>query len=100
MTHRFLKSPFILATSSGLVAIVVDLLWVVSELALTLGYSTEMIHIIVRIIVGLGLISALGIGLYAIKLYSTNGYIKADAVLEKCHRLTAKQQNKRNKIFK
>lgn len=98
---KYPKSPFILATGAGIIAVVVDIIWLLSEVALNLGISTEPIHLVVRLsIVLVGLIISIVIALKAIKLYKNNGYIQVDTKLELCHRREKTSQRKRDRIFR
>lgn len=94
------KSPFILATVAGIIAVVADIAWIVSELLHVFHVQTELGHIIVRFGVAAGLIASVILAIIAIHYYLLNGYVANDRIIEKTQCIKRIADKKRKKIFK
>lgn len=80
--NKLIKSPFLIGLASGVGAIVFDIIWLTGELSTHFGFISPKVYLILRIIILLGLISALILAGVATYKYLENGYVRHEHHLE------------------
>lgn len=95
----FHKSPFIMSTFGGGLAVVADIVWLTGELSTHFGLISETTYIFIRLGILASLIVGLGLCAYGISLYINNGYVTADRAVYKECLLEKRQTIKRKKIL-
>lgn len=96
--RKHIKSPFILATTSGIGALIADAVWLTGELSTHFGVITETTYLMVRFGILAALIISVIIAALAIRKYLKNGYVRAEHTIEMEHKCYLKQLKINRKI--
>lgn len=94
--RKHLKSPFILATASGIGALVADAIWLTGELSTHFELISAHTYLIIRFGILAALILSIITAVFAIRKYLKNGYIRAEHQIEIEHKamLTQRKVNR------
>lgn len=83
---KYLKSPFILATVSGLGALVADTFWLLGELSVNFGLMSEHMYICYKFFILAALIIAIVVCFVSIRHYVSNSYMRSEEHSLKCYK--------------
>ena len=97
--RKHLKSPFILATMSGIGALVADAIWLSSELSTHFELISATTYLYIRFGILAALVLSIITAVFAIRKYLRNGYVRAEHQIETEHKAMLAQR-KVNKALK
>ena len=92
-------SPFILAMTGGILALLADIAWLAGELLTQFALMSAKVYIGLRVGVLLVLVVSVMLALAAVYKYFRNGYVRADKLCEKNHLKERCQTRGRRKMF-
>jgi hypothetical protein len=84
--RKHLKSPFILATASGIGALVADVVWLTGELSTRFEIISETTYLIIRFGILIALVLSIITAVLAIRKYLKKGYVRAEHQIEVEHK--------------
>lgn len=92
-------SPFIVAMTGAILALVADVAWLAGELLVQFGLMSMKVYIGLRVGILLALVIGIILALWAVYKYFNNGYVRADKIAEINHLKEKCKSKGRRKIF-